>query len=399
MIRGRVVLALGVSQLVCWGLSYYLIGGFGERMAADFGWSRGVIYGGFSTALLVMGMASPIIGRMIDRQGGRYVMSAGSVLIAVACVGLALSQSLVTYYASWLLMGLAMRMTLYDAAFAVLARAGGAGARRPMTQITLLGGLASTVFWPLGQALAAMFGWRTAVLIYAGIALMTLPLHLAMPHDSDAGHAPPGPPATPPTLLTGRAATNAALLYALSTMLAQFLNAGMSSHMIAILAGMGLAEAASVWVSTLRGVGQSSSRLSELLFGGGLSAPALNVLAAVLLVVSFAAAFFSTQFLVAALAFAFVYGAGNGLMTITRGTLPLAMFDHRTYGAFVGRLLAPSFVVAATAPTVYATVIDRWGEPAALAMSLAIALATLAAATAMPQTSSHRKSSHRLATD
>lgn len=383
MIRGRVVLALGVSQLVCWGLSYYLIGGFGERMAADFGWSRGVIYGGFSTALLVMGMASPFVGRMIDRQGGRYVMSAGSVLTAAACVGLALSHTLVTYYASWILMGLAMRMTLYDAAFAVLARAGGAGARRPMSQITLLGGLASTVFWPLGQSLAAAFGWRTAVLIYAGIALMTLPLHLAMPHDSDVGHAPPQPPATPPTLLTGRAATRAAVLYALSTMLAQFLNAGMSSHMIAILAGMGLAEAASVWVSTLRGVGQSTSRLAELLFGGRLSAPALNVLAGLLIVGALAAAFFSTQFLIAALAFAFVYGAGNGLMTITRGTLPLAMFDHRTYGAFVGRLLAPGFVVSATAPAIYAAVIDRWGEPAALAMSLAIAVAMLAAAFAM----------------
>ncbi len=383
MIRGRIVLALGVSQLVCWGLSYYLIGGFGARMAADFGWSRGVIYGGFSTALLVMGLASPIIGRMIDRQGGRYVMSAGSVLTAAACVGLALSHSLVAYYASWILLGLAMRMTLYDAAFAVLARAGGAGARRPMSQITLLGGLASTVFWPFGQALAAAFGWRTAVLIYAGIALMTLPLHLAMPHDSDAGHTPPEPPAVPPTLLTGRAATHAAVLYALSTMLAQFLNAGMSSHMIAILAGMGLAEAASVWISTLRGVGQSWSRLTELLFGGGLSAQTLNVVAAIMLVVSFAAAFFSADLMLAALAFAFVYGAGNGLMTITRGTLPLAMFDHRTYGAFVGRLLAPSFVVAATAPTVYATVIDRWGEPAALGMSLAIAAATLAAAIAM----------------
>ncbi|MGE0862739.1 MAG: MFS transporter [Vicinamibacterales bacterium] len=383
MIRGRVVLALGISQLVCWGITYYLIGGFGERMAADLGWSRGVIYGGFSTALLVMGLASPFVGRMIDRQGGRYVMSAGSLLTAAACAGLALSHSLVAYYASWMLLGIAMRMTLYDAAFAVLARAGGAAARRPMSQITLLGGLASTVFWPLGQGLAAMFGWRTAVLLYAGIALLTLPLHMAMPHDSDAGHVPPVPPATAPPRLTGKAATRAAILYASSTMLAQFLNAGMSAHMIGILAGMGLAEAASVWVSTLRGVGQSSSRLSELLFGGSLSPRTLNVLAAIMLVAAFAAALLSAQFLVAALTFAFVYGAGNGLMTITRGTLPLAMFDHRTYGALVGRLLAPSFLVAATAPAVYAAVIDRWGEPAALGLSLAIALATLAAALAM----------------
>jgi len=384
VIRGRTVLALGISQLVCWGISYYLIGGFGARMAADFGWSRGVIYGGFSLALLVMGMASPVIGRLIDRQGGRYVMSVGSVITAVGCAALAFSYDLLTYYASWICLGLAMRMTLYDAAFAVLARAAGSGARRSMSQITLLGGLASTVFWPLGEWLAAMFGWRDAVLIYAGIALMTVPLHMAMPHDSDErGEAPAPPPFVP--RLTGRAATRAAVLFALSTTLAQFLNAGMSSHMIAILAGLGVAEATSVWISTFRGVGQSASRLTELLFGGGLSAPTLNVIAAVLLVGAFTAGFFSADFLLAALAFAFAYGAGNGLMTITRGTLPLAMFDHRTYGSLVGRLLAPSFVVAATAPTVYATVIDRWGNRAALGMSLTIATATLLAAVAMRQ--------------
>lgn len=385
MIRGRVVLALGVSQLVCWGLSYYLIGGFGARMAVDFGWSRGVIYGGFSTALLVMGLASPIVGRLIDKQGGRYVMSAGSLLMAAGFIALARSHSVLAYYASWIGLGIAMRMTLYDAAFAVLARAAGAGARRSMSQITLLGGLASTVFWPFGEALATAYGWRTAVLIYAAIAVMTVPLHLALPHDSDdTGPAPPLPPPVVP-LLTGRAATRAAVLFAVSTTLAQFLNAGMSSHMIFILAGMGVAEAASVWISTMRGVGQSSSRLSELLFGGGLSAQTLNVVAAVMLVASFVCGFFSAEFMLAALGFAFVYGAGNGLMTITRGTLPLAMFDHRTYGSLVGRLLAPSFVVAATAPTVYATVIDRWGERTALGMSLAIATATLLAALAMRQ--------------
>lgn len=385
MIGGRVVLALGVSQLVCWGLSYYLIGGFGARMAADFGWSRGVIYGGFSTSLLVMGLASPFVGRLIDKQGGRYVMSAGSLLMAGGCAGLAMSHSLVSYYASWMLLGVAMRMTLYDAAFAVLARAAGAGARRSMSQITLLGGLASTVFWPIGEWLAAIYGWRGAVLVYAAIALMTVPLHMAMPHDSDASGPPPPPlpPAAP--MLTGRAATRAAILYVVSTMLAQFLNAGMSSHMIAILAGMGVAEAASVWISTLRGVGQSSSRLTELVFGGSLTATTLNIVASTMLVLAFVAAFFSAQLAMAAIGFAFVYGAGNGLMTITRGTLPLAMFDHRTYGSFVGRLLAPGFLVAATAPTVYATVIDRWGEAAALGMSLAMAAATLAAAAAMPQ--------------
>src|SRR5664279_5614095 len=121
MITRRIVLYLGLSQLICWGISYYLIGGFGDRMARDLGWSQAVVYGGFTAALVVMGLTSPTIGRMIDRVGGRQVMTAGSLLLATGCAGLAVSHGIVPYYASWCCLGIAMRLTLYDAAFAVLA--------------------------------------------------------------------------------------------------------------------------------------------------------------------------------------------------------------------------------------------------------------------------------------
>jgi hypothetical protein len=154
----------------------------------------------------------------------------------------------------------------------------------------------------------------------------------------------------------------------------------MSAHMIGILAGLGLAASTSVWIATLRGVGQSLSRGGEVLFGRRLDPLTLNLAATIILPLAFAAGLFSAASEGAALAFAFFYGAANGILTITRGTLPLLLFDHRMYGAFVGRLLAPSFFLSAAAPVAYAFVIEHWGAAAALDLSIALAAASLAAA-------------------
>jgi hypothetical protein len=159
-----------------------------------------------------------------------------------------------------------------------------------------------------------------------------------------------------------------------------FLNSGMSAHMINILAGLGLAAGVAVWIATLRGVAQSAARLAEILFGARLDAFHLNVLASALLPFAFIAGMAGGAFVPAAITFAFVYGAGNGLTTITRGTLPLALFDRGTYGQLVGRLLMPSFIVSAAAPLVYASVIERFGSQVALVLSAAVALLALAAA-------------------
>ena len=381
MIARRTVLWLGLAQLISWGITYYLIGGFGDAMTADLGWSRDVIFGGFSAALLAMALVSPVAGRWIDRHGGRRVMTAGSLLNAAGCIGLALGHSLVTYYAAWIALGVAMRLTLYDAAFAALARIAGAGARRAMAQITLLGGLASTVFWPLGHWIAQLVGWRGAVIAYAGFALATIPLHLAIP---DARHEPEAA-ATPATASRPLAASRAdriiaSTLYAAIAALASFLNAGMSSHMIGLLTGLGVAAAAVVWIAALRGVGQSAARFGEVVFGRRIDPLMLNLAAAALLPACFVAGLFSGRSIVAAAGFALIYGASNGILTITRGTLPLVLFDPRIYGALVGRLLVPSFVLSAAAPVIYASVIQRLGDAWSLAMSLAAAGLVLAAA-------------------
>lgn len=368
MIARGIVLRLALAQLVAWGVSYYLIGVFGTAIAVDLGWSAAEVHAGFALGLAVTGLAAPFAGRLVDRHGGRGVMIAGALAMATGCLLLAASRGPGLYVAAWICLGLAMSFTLYDAAFATLARIGGRQAGPAMSAVTLLGGLSSTLFWPLGQGLMQALGWRGAVVVYALLALATVPLHLGLP----AGQGPrpvtlrPGP--------GGRTPLAPAVLYALIMAVAAFLAAGMAAHMIAILAGLGLGAQAAVWVAAARGVGQSAARLCEVATGGRSDAKRLNLLACLLLPPAFAACLAGGNSVVAALGFSLAYGAGNGLLTITRGTLPLVLFDPRHYGLTVGRLIAPGFAAAAVAPVAYAAVMARWGAEGALVLSLGLGI-------------------------
>ncbi len=300
-----------------------------------------------------MGLSSPVIGRLIDQHGGRSVMSAGAAFNAAGCLAIAVCYQPPLYFLGWILLGLGMRLSLYDVAFAALVRIGGPEARVPMSQITLLGGLASTAFWPVGNVLAEMLGWRGALVGYAVIALATVSLHLTLPNgrydDLPERHTLAQ---FTPAAASGRQHFVAAGVYALIVTLTNFLNSGMSAHRIAIHAA--------VSVATLCGIGQSTARLCEVLFGRRLHPLLLNIIATAILPFSFIAGLFASDW-PAVVTFAFFYGAGNGLVTITRGSLPLVLFDHRTYVHFVGRLIAPSFLLSAAAPLTYAMVISRFG--------------------------------------
>lgn len=375
--RGRAVAVLGPSQLVCWGISYYLIGILGEPMAQDLGWSRTVVYGGFSWALLVMGVVSAAVGRAIDRHGGRPVMLVGSLTTALGCLVLATAHHWGVFFLAWTVLGIAMRLTLYDAAFATLTRILGQEARRPISQITLLGGLASTVFWPLGMLFADWWGWRGTAVANAGIALLvTVPLHWLIPRaprnasPAEAISAEPTRPA--PHRFVG-------LLFAIMVALIGFLASAMSAHMVSLLIGLGLATSVAVGLAALRGVGQTSARLAEVLFGARLHPAVLGILAAVCLPLGMVAGGLSAWWTGFGAIFALIYGAGNGLATIVRGALPLFLFGASGYGARVGRLVAPSFVVAAAAPAVLAQAMETGGPMAGILVALAAALGVLAA--------------------
>lgn len=381
MIPRYVVLCLGISQLISWGVSYYLLGGFNQDFVNEFGWSRDFVYSGFALALLVMGLSSHAAGRSINHFGGRRTMLAGSFLNAAGCAGLGMCSGAVSYLISWAFLGLGMRLTLYDAAFAALARIDGPHARRSMSQITLLGGLASTVFWPLGYLLSEELGWRNALYCFAGFAILTIPLHIVIPQARyEADEATQRKP-TDSRGVKQSGLISAGMLYGLSTAVVNFLNAGMSAHMIGILNGLGVAVGAAVGFATLRGIGQSSARLCEVVFGRSVNPLTLNLIASLLMPLSFMIGLCSGASPSAAIGFAFSYGACNGILTITRGTVPLELFGHVGYGELVGKLVAPSFVFSAVSPVIYAYVIDHFGVASSLMMSVGCAILVAAAGT------------------
>lgn len=380
MIPPRAVVCLGLTQLVGWGVTFYLIGALGPGMAADLGWNAATLYGGFSAAIVVMALVSPAAGMAIDRWGGHRVMPAGAMLAALGCALLAAAHGLTLYFVAWALLGMGMRLCLYDAAFASLARAAGPAARRPMSQITLFGGLASTVMWPVGHALSDWLGWRGAALTYAMLALATAPLYLALPRHRYAAAA-----ADPGKASTGLARTPAerrlaGVLYAVIAMLTNFLAAGNAAHLISLLSGLGLAASAAASVAALWGIGQFAARLADVTLGSRLHPLTLNLAAGALLPLCFLLALLLPGQLYATAAYALLYGACNGLMTITRGTLPLALFDFRSYGAVAGALLVPSFLLTAAAPVAYAFLIESQDARTTMAISAALALAIAASA-------------------
>jgi MFS family permease len=173
------VVSLGFTQIISWGTTLYALGVLGKPIAADTGWSQSLVFGGLTVGLLVSGAVSARVGRYLDRHGGRLIMSLGSVLNAVGLVLLAQVHDPYSYLAAWAFLGLAMRLTLYDAAFGALVQVTPSRGRRAISYLTLFGGLASTVFWPIGHALNSAHGWRTTLLVFAVINLLVcLPLHV-----------------------------------------------------------------------------------------------------------------------------------------------------------------------------------------------------------------------------
>lgn len=230
-------------------------------------------------------------------------------------------------------------------------RGAGAGGRhrraaRPVAQVTLLGGLASTVFWPLGHLLAETCGWRGGLLAYAGLALAAAPLCLTIPS---------GPAPTPAALgAAGRGADPvrpaAAFGFAVLVAASAFLSSGLSAHLIGLLGALGLPVAAAVGLAALPGVGQSGARLAKTLAGHRIGPLGLGVLASGVLLAGMIAGLAVAGPGAIALIFVLAYGAGNGVLTVVRGAQPMVLFPLASYAEISGRLVAPSFLAAAFAP-------------------------------------------------
>ena len=339
--------ALGVAQIVSWGTLFYTIAVLGAAMRADTGVGELWLFGSFTAGLFLSGIASPLVGREIDARGGRRVLVAGSVLAALASCVLGSAQGPATVLAGWLLAGVAMAAALYDPAFATLHQIAGASYRRSVTALTLFGGFASTVFWPLSQFLLDTLGWRDAFYIYAALhVVVCLPIHaLAVPAGRYA-HPAQAPGDAPPPAHAGP------VFWWLATALslAAFIGSAIAAHLIGLLTASGLAARDAVLIGSLIGPMQVAGRIMEFAFNRHVRAIAIGTLAFALMVAALAIFTQVRGVWIVALAFVIPYGWANGIMTIVRGTVPAELFGHREYGALLGRLALPQFVLKAVAP-------------------------------------------------
>ena len=375
--RWPVISALGITQILAWGSSYYLPAVLAGPVATDTGWSLSWVVGGLSAGLVIAAAASPYVGRVIAQRGGRPVLMASAVLLAAGLCGLALAPSLPLFLAAWIVMGLGMAAGLYDPAFATLGRLYGTGGRSAITTLTLFGGFASTVCWPLSAFLVTHLGWRGACLTYAGIQFgVSLPVYLlALPRETV--RAPAGVAAVPDAASLPVATTAPGLLPLLATAitLASFVSALLSVHLLTVLQGKGLALSAAVALGALVGPSQVGARAVELAIAKRRH-PIWTKLAATALVgLGMVALWLGGSWLTLALV---LYGAGIGLESIARGTLPLALVRPERYPVLMGRIALPNLMVQAAAPLVGSLLLGVVGTGGTLAVLIGVAAVNVA---------------------
>jgi len=371
--RGLIVSALGTTMTVGYAASYYIPAVLAVPMAEDLGVSPVWVFGAFSVALAMSALFGPWAGTRVDGGAGRAVLMASNLVFAAGLVLLALSPSLPVLFLGWAVIGLGMGIGLYEVGFATLTGIFGKDARGPITGITLIAGFASTIGWPLSGVMLATWGWREACIGWALIHLsIALPLNAMLPKGTQAI-----PSAATGSEDSGPEPSRLAMLLLAFVFAATWFNStAMAAHLPGLLKEAGATTAMAIAAGALIGPAQVAARVLEFgllrrfhpLVSARLAAAA-HPLAAVALV-SFGGP--------AAYAFALLHGAGNGILTIAKGTLPLSLFGPVGYGKRVGWLGAPSRILQAAAPLIFGAALAAWGL-SAIWLTAGIGLASMVA--------------------
>jgi predicted MFS family arabinose efflux permease len=383
-----VVMALGTSQTLAWASSYYLPAILANDIAFGAGVSRAWVFGAFSVSLLLAAFAGPAVGRQIDRGGGKAVLVASNVAFAIGLVVLAASSGPAMLAIAWAVLGMGMALGLYDSAFATLTGLYGRDARRAITGITLIAGFASTIGWPLSAFMDSHIGWRGACLVWAALHVVVgLPLNLFLVPT-------PAQLVVPQRHERSWEPRKEMFLLAYVFAAAWFVTGAMAAHLPALLESMGASATEAVAAAALVGPAQVAARLAEFmvirrahpLVSARIAAGLHPVGALILAVVGSPAAS----------AFALLHGAGNGLLTIARGTVPLAIFGPAGYGARTGLLGAPARAAQALAPFLFGVLLDATGlwtlaVSSGLSLSALLALFVLRATPASSEALTHLK--------
>jgi predicted MFS family arabinose efflux permease len=370
--RRLVVGALGITQILAWGSSTYLPAVLNAPVAADTGWPLAWVAGGLSAGQLMAAAVSPGVGRAIGELGGRTVLATSAVLMAIGLATIGAAPNLPVYVLGWAIVGAGMGAGLYDAAFATLGTIYGQSARSAITTLTLYGGFASTVCWPLSAFLVERYGWRSACLVYAGIQLLvSLPLLLAILPRRQVAEVSTAEPDVPTPVVDGRRRLQL-LLLTIALPLSAFVSSVVSVQLLTLLQAAGATLAVAVGYGMLIGPAQVGGRIVEMTVGKRFDALWTLLSGAVLIALGLILIWTGLPILAIAIV---VYGAGNGVWSIARGAVPLALFGRDDYAAVMGRLARPALLASAAAPFAAGFMFERGGV--ALSQSVLAILAAV----------------------
>ena len=370
--------SLGLTQIVGWGSMFYAYGVLMQPMQMELQTSKPVIVGAYSLALLISGLLSTLAGSIIDRVGGRLLMGAGTVLAALMLALLSTVHDVTSLYLIWAGIGVAMSATLYQPAFAVLTQIFEGGFRRAITMLTLFGGFASTVAWPLTQWLLEHYGWRETWMIYAVANLaICLPIHALLPRAASIKAKAKERAADGISLAAVLREPGFYLITAAVTLNALVFSA-MSLHLISILHDRGMPAYYAAGIGAMIGPMQVLGRVLETTLGKKATTRQIGLIAISLLPAALMLLFAPATWLIVYGLFAAMYGIGNGVMTIVRGILPAELYGREAYGAISGAMATPVTIAFAAGPSVAAFLYTLGGGYPGAIIALA-GIATLGA--------------------
>lgn len=370
---------LALGQVISWGILYYAFTVVAEPLHQSTGWSRALINAGLSTGLLAWGLASVPVGRWIQRRGARELMALASVLGGGALILLATAEGPFAYFAAWILLGVAMSGALYDPAFAAITAAFGSEYRRGITFLTLVAGFASTLFIPLAQLAVGQLGWRSALVVLGvGQILVGLPLHwFGIPAGAAGAERSIGASPSPPSSLRQLAReTCDARFLGLALWFSGHAAAatGLVFLLIPLLQSRNVPTPTILQAVALLGPMQVLGRFALTAWGGNFAALAVGRWAMAALLGGVAVLVLLPWTLVTLAAFTSLFGLGNGVLTIVRGTVVAEFFGRARYAEFNGALAAPGILAKAGAPLLLGALWSATGAPGSVTLACAALL-------------------------
>ena len=351
------VATLAVAQTLSWAMLYYGFSSLVLPMMADLGWSQTTLMGAFSLALAVGGVCTYAAGSIIDRGRGRLLMTSGALLAAVSLGLWASATQVWVLYLALALCGVAMSMTLYEPAFAILTRRYPLKYRDAIMALTLVAGFASTVSFPATAWLVAHVGWRGALWAMAAVFVVLIaPMNAWALQGPSIVAAPHGHDETEDATLHQALRHSTFWLLTAAFTLHAFVGAGLWAHVIPAFDGLGVAAADTLAVVVWIGPAQVTGRFFYAWLGRGLSLRHLGIgvmcgfpLALALLVWDHS--------LGSLIGFALLFGLSNGLVTIVRGGIVPAYFGRSHIGRIGGLMSGISLVARSTAPVAMASLL------------------------------------------